>query len=102
MDIEEVRRGVMSRQQCGRGSDTDGRDLLYAGPVQHAGPLHSTALMEQGERCRLGRGWIEKKAETHGGPGRLGVGLQAKMYSWRLSHGTVPTDKVNGIILRDP
>ena len=37
----------MSRLRCGRSLDSDGRDLLYAGPVQHAGPHHSTALMEQ-------------------------------------------------------
>ena len=36
----------MSRLRCGQGSDSDGRDLLYAGPSQHAGPHHSTALME--------------------------------------------------------
>ena len=50
--------GVMSRLRFGRSSDSDGRDLLYAGQVQHAGPHHSTALMEQGEWCRSGRGWI--------------------------------------------
>ena len=55
MDIEVACRLCM---RCGRSSDSDGRDLLYAGPVQHAGPHHSTALMEQGERCRPGRGWI--------------------------------------------
>jgi hypothetical protein len=43
----------MSRLLCGQSSDSDGRDLLYAGPVQHAGPHHSTALMGQ-ER---GAGW---------------------------------------------
>ena len=54
--------------------------------------------MEQGERWRPGRGWIRQKAETHGGPGRLGAGLQTKMYHRRLGHGTVPTDNVNGTI----
>ena len=42
----------MSRLRCGRSSDSDGRDLVYAGPGQHAGPHHSTALMEQGELQR--------------------------------------------------
>ena len=55
--------------------------------------------MEQGEKWRPGRGWIELKEETHGGPGLLGAG--AKMYHWRLGHGTVPTDDVNGPIPRD-
>ena len=46
----ELAGGVMSRLWCGRSSDSDAQDLLYAGPVQHAGPHHSTALMEQEER----------------------------------------------------
>jgi hypothetical protein len=41
----------MSRLRCGRSSDSDGRDLRFAGLVQHARPHHSTAPMEQGERC---------------------------------------------------
>jgi hypothetical protein len=51
-DIEEPAGGVMSRLRCGRNADSDGRDLRSAGLVQHARPHHSTALMEQGERCR--------------------------------------------------
>ena len=42
----------MSRLRCGRNADSDGRDLRSAGLVQHARPHHSTAPMEQGERCR--------------------------------------------------
>ena len=51
-DIEGPAGGVMSRQRCGRNTTSDGRDLRFAGLVQHAGPHHSTAPMEQGERCR--------------------------------------------------
>ena len=52
---------AMSRLRCGRSSDSDGRDLLYAGLVQHARQHYSTALMEQGERCRPGRlDWVER------------------------------------------
>ena len=51
-DIEESAGGVMSRPRCGRNSDSDGRDLRFSGLVQHAGQHHSTAPMEQGEKCR--------------------------------------------------
>ena len=51
-DIEEPAGGVMSRLRCGRSSDSDGRDLRFAGLVQPARPHHSTAPEEQGERCR--------------------------------------------------
>ena len=46
----------MSQLLCGWSSDLDGQDLLYAGPVLHAGPHHSTAPMEQ-ERG-AGRGTV--------------------------------------------
>ena len=51
-DIEGPAGGVMSRLRCGRSSDSDGRDLRFAGLVQPARPHHSTAPEEQGERCR--------------------------------------------------
>ena len=51
-DIEGPAGGVMNRLRCGRSSDSDGRDLRFAGPVQPAKQHHSTAPVEQGERCR--------------------------------------------------
>ena len=41
------------RLRCGGSSDSDGQDQGFAGLVtsQHAGPHHSTAPMQQGERC---------------------------------------------------
>ena len=57
-DIEGPAGGVMNQLRFGRSSDSDGRDLRFARPVQPAGPHHSTVLMEQGERCRPGAvGW---------------------------------------------
>ena len=43
----------MSRLRCGGSSDSDGQDQGFAGLVtsQDAGPHHSTAPMQQGERC---------------------------------------------------
>jgi hypothetical protein len=76
--------GVMGRLRCGRNTASDGRDLRFAGLVQHAGPHHSTAPMDSdGARGEMpaGRGWIGLKAETHGGPGRAGP--RAKMRRWR-------------------
>ena len=51
-DIEGPAGGVMSRLRCGRSSDSDGRDLRFAGLVQPARQHHSTAPEEQGEICR--------------------------------------------------
>ena len=66
--------GLRSRQctQCSRLNTLDRYNML--------GSITRLPRMEPGERFRPGRGWIGKKAETHGGPGRLGAGLQAKMY----------------------
>ena len=50
-DIKGPAGGVMSRLRCGRSSDSDGRDLRFAGLVQPwAASLD--APMERGERCR--------------------------------------------------
>ena len=53
-DIEGPAGGVMSRLRCSRNADSDGRDLRFAGLVQHAVPHHSSARMEQREGCRPG------------------------------------------------
>ena len=77
-DIEGPAGGVMSRLRCGRSSDSDGRDLRFAGPVQ---PAQAASLdCSRGARREMPdkRGWIGLKAENHGGPGRAGP--QAKMY----------------------
>ena len=77
-DIEGPAGGVMSRLRCGRSSDSDGRDLRFAGPVQ---PAQAASLdCSRGARREMPdkRGWIGLKAENHGGPGRAGP--RAKMY----------------------
>jgi hypothetical protein len=51
-DIEGPAGGVMNQLRCGRSSDSDGRGLRIAGPVQPAKPHHSPAPVERGERCR--------------------------------------------------
>ena len=86
----------MSRLRCGRSLDSDGRDLLYAGPVQHAGPHHSTALMEQERgagRAAVGSGRWRRitvdRADSEPEP-RCTVG------GWVTIRG--PTDKINGTI----
>ena len=71
MDIEalQLAGGIMSRLRCGRSSDSDGRDLFYAGPVKHARQHHSTALMEQ-ERG-AGQGAVGPVDQVDGGGSRL-------------------------------
>ena len=95
----------MSRLLCCRSSDSDGRDLRFAlsslDRYNMSGSITRLPRMDfNGARREMpvGRGWIGLKAETHGGPGRLGAGLQAKICCWRLGHCTVPTDDVNGTI----
>ncbi len=73
-DIEGPAGGVMSRLRCGRNTNSDGQDLRFAGLVQHAGPHHSTAPMEQGERCRSGRlDWVEGGDSRRTGPSRTTI-----------------------------
>ena len=48
------------------------------------GGVKSTAPNGVRRGARAGRGWTGSKAETQGGPGRLGAGPRCKMYGWKF------------------